>query len=112
MEKSFKQLKLINTYLVVPCDILRTSTKFSDTLQVTEEKQYRSHGLLHITDACFDFFMKLEQIRVTYLNNSQLAEHGQNLTQLMFEKLKDDVQLRDQWIRQAKLDTGNKVSIF
>ena len=41
---------------------------FLDTLQVTEGRQYRERGLLHISDQAYIFFMELEKRRVNLLN--------------------------------------------
>ena len=49
---------------------------FPDTLQVTEGRQYRERGLLHISDQAYIFFMALEKKRVDLLNLNILKKNA------------------------------------
>ena len=40
---------------------LHNSTKFKETLGVTDDKEYRVQGLAHISDEAFLFICKLEE---------------------------------------------------
>ena len=49
---------LLTEYVLENFSYLETSTnKYPSTLAVTEEKQYRSRGLTHITDQAYEFFL-------------------------------------------------------
>ena len=40
---------------------LHHSSKFKETLEITDEKQHRTQGLAHISDSAYLFFGKLEE---------------------------------------------------
>ena len=47
--------------VIIPFAKLTEDTMFPETIEVTEERQYREMGLLHILDQAYLFFMALEQ---------------------------------------------------
>ena len=55
------------------------SSAYPETLLVTEDKQYRPRGLTHIEDSAYEFFLKLDELRVEYLNDRKLKQHKGNL---------------------------------
>lgn len=48
-----KQSELLEEHVIEPYELLSQSTAFSETLDVTEDRQYRERGLLHISDKSF-----------------------------------------------------------
>ena len=64
---------------MIPYSQLQSTTIFPETLEVTEDRQFRERGLVHISDNCFQMFMYLEQVRVNLLNNHMLYKHKEDL---------------------------------
>ena len=60
--------------VVIPYDVLEKTTDDFGTLNVTESRQYRERGLLHITDDAFDFFLTLEHERINLINLERLHQ--------------------------------------
>ena len=65
---------LIEENVIRPYSELEENSMFLDTLQVTEGRQYRERGLLHISDQAYIFFMELERRRVNLLNSHILKK--------------------------------------
>ena len=55
LNKELRKMDLLDNNVVIPYDVLEKATDDFDTLNVTESRQYRERGLLHITDETFDF---------------------------------------------------------
>ena len=55
--------KLIEESLVGSFTMLEQQSLHRDTLQVTEARQYRERGLIHIEDCAYTFFIVLESLR-------------------------------------------------
>ena len=68
--------ELLNEFAIVPHSWLAENTRFPGTLDVTEDRQYRQRGLLHVTDDVFQFAMYLESVRIRTLNIQRLEESG------------------------------------
>ena len=49
--------ELLEENVIVPFAKLSQSTKVAETLDVTEARQYRERGLIHISDNAYRFFM-------------------------------------------------------
>eukprot|EP00112_Aurelia_sp_Birch-Aquarium-sp1_P018905 Seg459.1 transcript_id=Seg459.1/GoldUCD/mRNA.D3Y31 product="hypothetical protein" protein_id=Seg459.1/GoldUCD/D3Y31 len=64
----YERAKALRSCCIIPYDILKKTTKYPPTLKVTEENQYRSQGLIRITDECYKFFLQLEQQRVKFMS--------------------------------------------
>ena len=47
---------------------------FPGTLEVTEDRQYRECGLIHISDACFECFKRIEEQRLQLMNETRLQQ--------------------------------------
>ena len=90
---SYSELKLLNSCIIVDYDILISSTNYSETIDVTEEKQFRCHGLIHIYDSCYEFVMDLEQERIRHLTSTNLARYGENIVQHLYENLSNHTEL-------------------
>jgi len=52
---------------------LKDNTSAPETLKVTEDRQCRERGLLHISDKAFGFSKILESLRVQGMNMSRLV---------------------------------------
>ena len=59
--------------LIVQYSWLKDHTKFQGSLDVTEERQYRERGLLHISDEAFVCFKRIEEVRVETMNSDQIT---------------------------------------
>ena len=55
---------LLEDHIIANFCQLDGSSAYPGTLLVTEDKQYRSRGLTHIEDSAYEFFLKLEELRV------------------------------------------------
>ena len=64
---------------MIPYDILCSETKYPGTLNVTESRQYRTHGLIHVSDQCYEFALKLEDKRINGLNSKMMKIHRDKL---------------------------------
>ena len=71
--REMTKIQLIENNVVINYDVLQESTTSPETLQVTESRQYRERGLLHISDTAYSFFLLLEQECVEKINFSKLA---------------------------------------
>ena len=49
----------------------------AETLDVTEARQYRERGLIHISDNAYRFFMAMESEGLKLINNNKLKEQKQ-----------------------------------
>ena len=54
VKKEVEKLKMLKSYVVVPYYVLSSTTFHRGTLDVVEARQYRSHGLIHVSDAYFE----------------------------------------------------------
>ena len=73
--------ELIEESLIGSVAVLEQESQHKDTLQVTEARQYRERGLVHIEDAVYRFFMFLEKQRVHLLNDGMLSIEGANMVE-------------------------------
>ena len=64
---------------------------------MTESRQYRTHGLIHVSDQFFEFALELEQKRMNGLNSRMLKVHGDKLVEVVEAGLLNDQGLRLQW---------------
>ena len=80
-------------------------TSFSETLEVTEDRQYRNCGLSHIKDQVFEFIIELEVSRVRNINDTKLKELKANLINQAITTLSDCEVLQEKWISCFSLKT-------
>ncbi|KAL9961197.1 hypothetical protein ACROYT_G030097 [Oculina patagonica] len=97
VRKERQKIEALESAVIVPYDILYKSTKYPETLLVTESRQYRSHGLLHVSDKVYEMSLRFEQARVSALNTNMLKLHGENLLQVASDTLKSDNSLLSEW---------------
>ncbi|XP_070548348.1 uncharacterized protein [Ptychodera flava] len=79
--------------LTVPESILHRDTVFPDTLTVTDSRQYTKHGLIHVKDKVYLFFLKLEQARLVLLTTKKLDQQSELLIENTKRKLSDNSEL-------------------
>ena len=70
--------QLMEDHIIVQYSWLQENTAFPGTLEVTEDRQYRERGLIHITDAAFRFTIRMETMRVALLNTNRIKQCGSN----------------------------------
>ena len=89
--------ELIEESLVGSLSVLEQASQHKETLQVTEARQYRERGLIHIEDAAYRFFMALESQRVQLLNDQAMRQDRANMVQVAYQKLKSNAELKSKW---------------
>ncbi|KAL9975411.1 hypothetical protein ACROYT_G012571 [Oculina patagonica] len=83
---AYAKCELLEENLIVQYAWLQDNTSAPGTLEVTEDRQYRERGLLHITDEAFECFKVLEDLRVEQMNLARLsgttkkADYAANVT--------------------------------
>eukprot|EP00112_Aurelia_sp_Birch-Aquarium-sp1_P021792 Seg5949.2 transcript_id=Seg5949.2/GoldUCD/mRNA.D3Y31 product="hypothetical protein" protein_id=Seg5949.2/GoldUCD/D3Y31 len=75
---SMDKVRLLTENIIVPYEKICESTKYPDTLDYIERRQYASRGLLHVSDSFYEYMLKLEQARVNHLKISKYKELGEN----------------------------------
>ncbi|KXJ17237.1 hypothetical protein AC249_AIPGENE8699 [Exaiptasia diaphana] len=88
---------LLDDNIIIPYSALQENTQYPDTLQVTENRQYRERGLLHISDSAFEFFFMLEQQRIQKINLCKLRQLKEHSISKAFEEIKKDDSLLLKW---------------
>jgi len=91
--------QLLEENVIRPFSELEDNSMFPDTLQVTEGRQYRERGLLHISDQAYIFFMELEKRRVELLNLHILKKAREEMVEMAMADLKGDQELQTSWIQ-------------
>ena len=100
--------ELLEENIIQPYHHLEESSKFSGTLQVTEARQYRQWGLLHISDEAYLFFSNLEQRRVDLLNMHILKRACEGMVEAAVNSLSEDKELKSTWTKCFKDDVTLK----
>ena len=68
--------ELLEENVIQPFVELEEKSKFPETLEVTEGRQYCQRGLLHISDPAYLFFLELEKKWVKLLSRQILLKEG------------------------------------
>ena len=89
---------LIEEVLLVPYEELKEKSKHLETLAVTEARQFRERGLVHISDECYMFFMRMEQLRVDLMNSKKLQQFKEHLITNSYEEMVNKKELENLWI--------------
>ena len=98
--------ELLEDNVIVQYSWLKDNTRFSESLEVTEDRQFREHGLLHISDQTFCCFKRIEEIRVVEMNRDRLVPGNRSdFLDVVIEKIQCYEILRDAW-RGAFEDLG------
>lgn len=66
---------LLEDHVIVQYAWIKDNTTSPETLEVTENRQYRERGLLHISDPAYNFILKLEALRVKLLNTHRIKHY-------------------------------------
>lgn len=94
-----RQSEFLEELVIEPYGLLSQSTAFSETLNVTEDRQYQECGLLHISDKCFLFFQRLEELRINLMNVARLQQttHKEGFVDATIATVKNDDELALFW---------------
>ncbi len=71
-----RKIQLLEDMVIIPYDILCLKTAYPATLSVTEMRQFRTHGLTHVSDGYYLFILEVEERRVELLNAQMFKIHG------------------------------------
>ncbi|XP_078384429.1 uncharacterized protein LOC144666877 [Oculina patagonica] len=99
VEKQQKLCELLEENIIIPYAKLEEVTKYPETLEVTEARQYRGRGLLHISDEAYLFFIHLEGRRVELLNQQRLQEEMEKMVETAMRELARDGTIKVNWRR-------------
>lgn len=111
VSREMRKVLLLQNNVIVPSQILRETTKQPETLNLTESRQFREHGLLNISDGAYEFFMILEQERVNQINSVRLSQLGSNLIEDSIDTITKNEIVQDTFLNLFHLDdNGDKVS--
>lgn len=116
LQKVYEQqckCELLEEYIVVPFSQIENTTKFPETLEVTENRQYRSRGLLHISDSSYMFFVALESLRVSLMNNAKLSVHRDKMVEAAHNEMTKNESLKLEWKKcfSSEIDKHNEQKV-
>ena len=97
VEEKQRMCELLEKTIIQPYAKLEESTRYKEMLEVTEGRQYRERGLLHISDAAYLFFLELEK-RVQLLNLQVLNQERENMVETALTTLPGDEELKASWL--------------
>ena len=103
--------ELIEESLVGSLSILEHASLHKDTLQVTEARQYRERGLIHIEDDVYTFFMALESERVQLLNNEAMRREKANMAEVAYQQFMENKELKLKWRECFRRDDVTKKEV-
>lgn len=109
VSEALKICNVLDEYVVGNVSELQKSSRYPETLSVTENHQYRSRGLLHIEDNTYEFFLELENFRVKVLNNSKLRLTKENLVDDALASTLKNEALLTKWKSCFPIDEIDKV---
>ena len=117
LQKVYQQqyiCELLEEYIVVPFSQIEKTTKFPETLEVTENRQYRSRGLLHIGDSVYMFFITLESLCVSLVNSAKLSVHRENIVQAAYEEIAKNNSLKLDWKKcfPSEIEQHNEKKVY
>lgn len=97
VEESVIKCELIEETLLVPYEDLKKTTSHPETLELTEARQFRERGLVHISDPCFAVSIHMEQLRVDLMNSAKLRQFKQDLVTNANEEIAKNEDLQSLW---------------
>ena len=74
VDKNRGKCELLEENVIFPFSVILNEASSPETLELTEDRQYRNRGLVHISDKAFQFICELEQFRVDNLNVLKLGD--------------------------------------
>ena len=92
-----KLCDLLDENVIIPFAKLQEESKFPETLEVIEARQYRERGLLHVSDEAYLFFMCLEKKRVKLLNTHRFNKEKEDMVQNALNALSKDEDVLVSW---------------
>lgn len=84
--------------MIANFETLFNTSKYAETLNVSEHRQFRNRGLSHIEDCVYEFFIEVEVLHVSCLNDNKLALFGEELISQTESLRKNDQQLLQKWL--------------
>ena len=99
VETKQRACEVLEENVIQSFDRLQETSKCKETLEVTEARQYRQRGLLHVSDEAYLFFMQLEQRRVDLLNVNVMRKKRENMVEAAICRLTRDEELKESWMR-------------
>ena len=110
LNKELRKIDLLDSHIVTPYDVLQKTTSDITTLNVTESRQYRERGLLHITDWAFEFFLTLEQERVHLINLERLSRLQDQVVDKSIESVLKNEHVKNEFVALFDIELeGDKV---
>lgn len=96
--KCFEMCELLDEHIIDSRSHLQEISKYPGTLSVTEEKQFRTRGLINISDNAYEFFLDAEAQRVKEMNKSKLEQHKGDTIDNSFKALQSSGDLKAKWM--------------
>ena len=93
----FQMAQLIEENAIVPFAKLETESKYKETLKVTQERQYREAGLIHVSDAVYEFTLAMEQMRSNLMNTTTLRHLKGDLVKETLTQIQHSEELLALW---------------
>lgn len=98
-------------FLIATLSLHMKTTSDITTLNVTESRQYRERGLLHITDRAFEFFETLEQERVNLINLERLSQLQAQVVDKSIESVLKNENIKNEFVALFDMELeGDKVN--
>ena len=97
VEESVFKCDLIEETLLASYEDLKKTTSHPETLELTEARQFRERGLVHISDPCFAVFIHMKQLRVDLMNSAKLRQFKQDLVTNAYEEITKNEDLQILW---------------
>lgn len=97
-KQCFEMCELLEEYIIASKSHIEEFSKYPGTLFVTEEKQFRSRGLLNIGDNAYEFFLETEGIRVKEMNETKLKLHKEDTIDNSLKSLLSSAELKAKWM--------------
>ena len=111
LNNELRKVDLLDSNIVIPYVVLEKTTSYAGTLNITESRQHRQRGLLHITDEAFQFFLALEQERVNLISFENLSSLKDQMIDQSIKSVLENKSIQDEFVSlfDLKLD-GDKAS--
>ena len=101
--------RYVEEYIIAHISQLQESSKYLNTVALTESRQYRSRGLTHIDDNFYEFFLELEQSRVEHLNERKLKASKESVIDDALTAVTKNPSLEAKWY--SCFSTGDELEI-
>ncbi len=109
LKEELGKIELLQENIIVPYETLQNTSLCLESTNITESLQYRERGLLHISDATYDFFLSLEQARVEKINLEKLRSYQTDMMDTAMKEAWEDEVLQDKFVELFNT-AGNSVS--